>query len=104
MPCCCSESGEGRMKAKPRSEEEIKSLVNRLNRIEGQIGGIRKMIEDGRYCADILTQVQSVQSCLNSFSKELLASHVKSCVTDDIRAGSDEAVDELLELLKKMMK
>ena len=100
--CCCST--DGRHKHKPRTPEEIRSLTNRLNRIEGQINGIKKMIEDNRYCPDILTQVASVQSCLNSFNKELLASHIKSCVVDDIREGNDQAVDELCELLKKTMK
>lgn len=100
--CCCGT--DGRHKHKPRTPEEIRSLTNRLNRIEGQINGIKKMIEDNRYCPDILTQVASVQSCLNSFNKELLASHIKSCVVDDIRDGNDAAVDELCELLKKTMK
>ncbi len=89
---------------KQRSEEEIKSLTTRLNKIEGQIRGINKMITDDRYCVDILMQVSSVQSALNAFNKELLSSHIKSCVVDDIRNGKDEAVDELCELLKKTMK
>ncbi|MBQ2213767.1 MAG: metal-sensing transcriptional repressor, partial [Erysipelotrichaceae bacterium] len=89
---------------KQRSEEEIKSLTTRLNKIEGQIRGISRMIADDRYCVDILMQVSSVQSALNAFNKELLSSHIKSCVVDDIRNGRDEAVDELCELLKKTMK
>ncbi|MBQ1300980.1 MAG: metal-sensing transcriptional repressor [Erysipelotrichaceae bacterium] len=89
---------------KQRSEEEIKSLTTRLNKIEGQIRGINRMIADDRYCVDILMQVSSVQSALNAFNKELLSSHIKSCVVDDIRNGRDEAVDELCELLKKTMK
>ena len=89
---------------KQRSEEEIKSLTTRLNKIEGQIRGINRMIADDRYCVDILMQVSSVQSALNAFNKELLSSHIKSCVVDDIRSGRDEAVDELCELLKKTMK
>lgn len=89
---------------KERSEEEIKDLVTRLNRIEGQVRGIRKMIEEGRYCVDILTQVSSVKSALNAFNKELLESHIKSCVVEDIRGGKEDAVDELCELLKKQMK
>ncbi len=89
---------------KQRSEEEIKSLSTRLNKIEGQIRGINKMITEDRYCVDILMQVSSVQSALNAFNKELLSSHIKSCVVDDIRNGKDEAVDELCELLKKTMK
>lgn len=89
---------------KQRSEEEMKSLTTRLNKIEGQIRGINRMIADDRYCVDILMQVSSVQSALNAFNKELLSSHIKSCVVDDIRNGRDEAVDELCELLKKTMK
>ena len=89
---------------KQRNEEEIKSLTTRLNKIEGQIRGINRMIADDRYCVDILMQVSSVQSALNAFNKELLSSHIKSCVVDDIRNGRDEAVDELCELLKKTMK
>lgn len=96
---CCE-----RKKHKARTSEEMKSLTVRLNRIEGQIMGIRKMIEDNRYCPDILIQVSAVQAALNSFNKELLASHIRSCVLDDIKAGNDNAVDELCELLKKTMK
>ena len=97
--CCCEN-----IKHKARSKDEIKDLTVRLNRIEGQIGGIKKMIEDDRYCPDILTQVSAVQSALNSFSKVLLSSHIHSCVVNDIRSGNDDVVDELCELLKKMMK
>lgn len=97
MESCCT-------KHKQRSPEEIKALTNRLNRIEGQIKGIRKMIEDDRYCVDIITQVSSVQAAVNAFTKELLSSHIKSCVVDDIRDGNDEAVNELCNLLQKTMK
>ena len=94
----------GRQKHKPRTPEQVKSLVTRLNRIDGQILGIKKMIEENRYCPDVLMQVSAVQSSLNSFNKELLATHIKTCVVDDIREGKEEAVDELCELLKKTMK
>jgi len=87
-----------------RDTKEIKSMMNRLSVIEGQVRGIKKMLEEDRYCVDILTQVSSVQAALNSFNKQLLARHIKSCVCDDIRAGKDEAVDELCELLKNLMK
>ncbi len=97
---CCGD----RMKNNPRSEQETKSLVVRLNRIEGQICGIRKMIEENRYCPDVLVQVSAVQSALNSFNKLLLSSHIKSCVVEDIKAGNEEVVDELCELIKKTMK
>lgn len=89
---------------KQRSEKEIKDLITRLNRIEGQIRGIKNMVEEERYCVDILNQVSAVQAALNSFNKELLANHIQSCVVGDIRAGKDEAVDELCETIKKLMK
>lgn len=89
---------------KDRDEAEIKDLTTRLNRIEGQIRGIHKMVEEGAYCVDILTQVNAARCSLNSFSKVLLGSHIKSCVKDDVKNGSDEKIDELVELLQKMMK
>ena len=91
-------------KTKERSEDEIKDLIKRLNRIEGQIRGIRKMVEEDAYCVDILTQVSAARCSLNSFSKEILGNHIKTCVADDIRSGSDEKTDELVELLQKLMK
>lgn len=97
-PVCCSS------RHKERSQEEMKSLVNRLNRIEGQVRGIRKMVESGAYCPDILTQSAAVSAAMNSFNKQLLASHVHSCVVEDIRNGRDETVDELCALLQKLMK
>ena len=89
---------------KHRSKEEYRSLTNRLNRIEGQIRGIRQMVDDERYCVDILTQVSAVQSALNAFNRELLTRHIKSCVTEDIKNGNDAAVDELCATLQKLMK
>ena len=86
-------------KKKERSEAEYKKLIHRLNRIEGQVRGIRNMVEEERYCVDILNQVSAVQAALNSFNKELLANHIHSCVVEDIRAGKDKAVDELCETL-----
>ena len=83
---------------------EAKDLITRLNRVEGQIRGIKNMVEEERYCVDILNQVFAVQAALNSFNKELLASHIHSCVVDDIRAGREDAVDELCETIKKIMK
>lgn len=99
--CACSG-----MKHKYRDKDgkEYRSLICRLNRIEGQIRGIRNMVEHDRYCVDILMQVSAVQSALNSFNKELLSSHIKSCVVDDIRSGNDEVVDELVTMLQKLMK
>ena len=94
---CCS-------RMKHRSEKETKDLVTRLNRVEGQIRGIRNMVEEERYCVEILNQVSAVQAALNGFSKELLASHIHSCVVEDIQAGKIEVVDELCETIKKLMK
>ena len=91
-------------KTKKRSEEEYKLLINRLNRIEGQIRGIKKMVENSAYCPDILIQVSAVNSALNSFNKELLTNHLKSCVINDIKAGNDDIIDELADTLKKLMK
>ncbi|OON86266.1 CsoR family transcriptional regulator [Oribacterium sp. C9] len=104
MSCCCSTDDNERHKHKPRTPEQEKALVNRLNRIEGQICGIRKMIQENRYCPDVLIQVSSVQASLNSFNKELLSAHIKTCVVDDIKEGNEAVVDELCELLKKTMK
>lgn len=89
---------------KERSDEEYKSLIHRLNRIEGQIRGIRGMVEKDAYCTDILVQVAAVNAALNGFNKELLANHIKTCVSQDIRDGKEETVDELVKVLKKLMK
>jgi len=91
-------------KKKHRAEEEVRSLCNRLNRIEGQIRGIRTMVEEDAYCTDILTQTAAVSAALNAFKTELLSAHIRTCVADDLRAGKDEVVDELLDTLKKLMK
>lgn len=98
--CCESETG----RKKFRNDDERKSLVHRLNRIEGQIRGVRRMVENDDYCVDILTQVSAASCALNSFTKELLASHIKGCVTDDIREGREEKVDELVKLIQKLLK
>ena len=95
--CCCH-------KTKVRKPEEIKSLLIRLSRIEGQIRGIRGMVEKDAYCTDILIQVSAVSAALGAFNKELLANHIKTCVAEDIRAGKDETVDELVGVLQKLMK
>lgn len=91
-------------KTKERSEKEYKDLINRLNRMEGQIRGIKGMIERDAYCTDILMQVAAVNAALNSFNRVLLSNHIKTCVTKDIQEGKEEAVDELLEILQKLMK
>lgn len=95
--CCC-------LRTKERSEEEYKRLIHRLNRIEGQIRGIRGMVEKSVYCTDILVQVSAVNAALNAFSKELLADHIRTCVARDIRDGKDETIDELVTTLQKLMK
>ena len=84
--------------------KEYQDLITRLNRIEGQVRGVKKMLEEDRYCVDILTQVSAISNGLNAFNKKLLANHIKSCVVNDIRAGDDSVVDELCETLQKLMK
>lgn len=96
--CCCSH------KTKERSEKEYKDLLNRLSRIEGQVRGIKNMVESDAYCTDILVQVSAITAALNSFNKVLLANHIKTCVTNDIREGKEETVDELVTVLQKLMK
>ena len=96
--CCCS----GR--TKERSDEEVKKLFHRLNRIEGQIRGIRGMLEKKAYCIDILGQVSAANAALNAFGKELLAEHIRTYVAQDIREGRDETIEELVNTLQKMMK
>lgn len=97
LVCCCEKSTK-------RDLEEQKKLINRLSRIEGQIRGIRNMVESDAYCADILVQSAAVNAAINAFNKELLASHIKGCVARDIREGKDEVVDELVATLQKLMK
>ncbi len=87
-----------------RTEEERKKLINRLNRIEGQIRGIKGMIEKDAYCNDILIQSAAVNAAINAFNKELLSSHIHTCVARDIRNGDDEVIDELVTTIQKLMK
>jgi len=98
---CCEDSTNRR---KERSEKEHRDMVNRLSRIEGQIRGIKGMVEKNAYCTDILIQVAAVNAALNSFNRVLLADHIKTCVTQDILDGKEETVDELVDTLKKLMK
>jgi len=79
-------------------------MMNRLSRIEGQVRGVKGMVENDAYCVDILTQVSAITSALNSFNKVLLANHIKTCVANDIREGKNEKVDELVVTLQKLMK
>ena len=96
--CCCH------YKTKERSEKEYKDLIHRLNRIEGQIRGIKGMVEKDAYCSEILVQVAAANAALNSFNKVLLANHIRTCVAEDIRAGKDEVIDELVTTLQKLMR
>ena len=97
--CChCSQ------RKKERSPEEYKKLIHRLNRIEGQIRGIKGMVENDAYCPDILIQSAAVNAAINAFNKELLGNHIRTCVADNIRNGKDEVIDELVVTLQKLMK
>ena len=95
--CCCE-------KTKMRSEDEKKALINRLSRIEGQIRGIKQMLSDDKYCVDILTQTSATASAINSFAKEILESHIRSCVIDGVRQGDDEKVEELIRTIERFIK
>lgn len=97
MSCDCE-------KKRHRSDEELKKLTNRLSRIEGQVRGLREMLQREAYCVDILVQVSAVGAALNSFSKELLSEHIRTCVADGIRQGDDQVIDELVTTLQKLMK
>ncbi len=96
--CCCSH------KTKDRSEKEYKDLMNRLSRIEGQVRGVKGMLEKDAYCTDILVQVSAIRAALNSFNKVLLENHIKTCVAKDIREGKDETIEELVVTLQKLMR
>ena len=98
MADCCGH------RIKKRSEEEYRSLTNRLSRIEGQIRGIRGMLERDAYCPEILAQAAAANAALSAFSRELLSSHIRSCVAEDIRAEKDGAVEELIAILQKLMR
>ena len=87
-----------------RGPVEKKKLANRLNRIEGQIRGLKKMLDKDAYCMDILIQAAAANAALNSFSRELLSSHLHGCVVRDIREGRDETVDELMSILAKLIR
>ncbi len=107
---CCHKTEEDTLaagcchKTKERSEKEYKDLLNRLSRIEGQVRGVKGMVERDAYCVDILTQVAAINAALNSFNKELLANHIRSCVAENIRNGNDEVIDELVITMQKLMR
>ena len=96
--CCCGE------KHTMRTEEQKKALINRLKRIEGQVRGIQAMIEKDAYCNDVLIQSAAVSAAINAFNKEVLASHIHTCVARDIREGKDEVIDELVTTIQKLMR
>lgn len=97
--CCC-----GSERTKQRDEKEYKDLMNRLNRIEGQVRGVKNMLENDAYCPDILVQVGAITAALNSFNKVLLANHIESCVVEDLKADREGTVEELVTVLQKLMK
>ncbi len=96
--CCMGE------KRTERSEEAKRSLINRLSRLEGQVRGIRRMLEEDAYCTDILTQSAAVNAAVNAFNRELIAQHLHGCVARDLREGKEDAVEDLLSALQKLMK
>ena len=104
--CCCSapEEQAGEKKLRHRTPEEYKRLCNRLSRIEGQIRGIRRMLDESAYCPDILTQAAAANAALNAFSRELLSQHIRSCVVNDLQEGNPDTVDELLDTLQKLLR
>ena len=95
--CCCG-------RKKERTDKEYRDLLNRLSRVEGQIRGITRMVEEDCYCPDIMVQVAAANAALKSFNKVLLANHIRTCVADDIRNGQDDTIEELIETLGKVMK
>jgi len=91
-------------KKRIRTEEEKKTLCTRLNRIEGQVRGIKKMIESDSYCIDVLTQVSAAQAALTSLSRIIIDSHIRNCVVKGVEEGNEQVLDELMDTLKKFMK
>lgn len=96
--CCCSN------RKKRREVSEKRALANRLSRIEGQIRGIRGMLEKDAYCPDVLMQVSAATAALNSFARAMIDTHIRTCVTEDVRSGNEEAVNELIEVLHKFVR
>lgn len=95
--CCCE-------KKKVRTDEEKRALINRLSRIEGQVRGIKQMLEEDKYCIDILTQTSATSSALNSFAKEILESHIRSCVSEGVKNGDDEKIEELIYAIERFVR
>ena len=97
--CCCNSE-----RIKQRDENEYKDLMNRLSRIEGQVRGVKNMLENDAYCPDILVQVSAITAALNSFNKVLLANHIESCVIEDLKAEKEGTIEELVTVMQKLMK
>ena len=97
---CCSDA----VRRKQRDEKERRDLMNRLKRIEGQVRGLQRMLDEDAYCPDILTQAAAANAALNAFSRELLSQHIRSCVVNDLQEGNPDTVDELLDTLQKLMR
>ena len=105
--CCCHHGGEisdVEARGRTRTDEEYKKLLNRLNRIEGQIRGVKSMLENDAYCTDIVLQVSAINAALNSFNRQLLAEHIRTCVADDIRNGKDDTIEGLVNTVTRLMK
>ena len=105
--CCCHHGGEisdVEARVRTRTDEEYKKLLNRLNRIEGQIRGVKSMLENDAYCTDIVLQVSAINAALNSFNRQLLAEHIRTCVADDIRNGKDDTIEDLVNTVTRLMK
>ncbi len=98
----CKECGTG--KSKKRTEKEYKDIINRLSRIEGQVRGVKKMVENDAYCIDVLRQTSAICAALRSFNKVILSNHIKTCVVENLEAGNEEVVDELVDTMQKLMK
>lgn len=93
---CC------RHKSTPRSDDTVKALQNRLSRIIGQLGGIKNMLDDNRYCGDILIQLAAAQNALRNVGYIILGEHMETCVAEGIKNGDDEVIAEAVELIKKL--
>ena len=102
--CTCCSAEDNSCRKTQRGEEEKKKLLNRLNRIEGQIRGIKNMVEKDAYCVDVLTQSAAAGAALDAFSRQVLSRHMHTCVAEDIRQGKGETIDELMDIIQKMMK
>ena len=99
--CCTPQEGERRYKHSPRDEESLRKLQNRLNRIIGQLNGIKQMVEEDRYCGDVLTQLAAVEKAVKAISREIMQDHLETCVVEQVQAGNTEIVGEVMDLLRK---